>query len=125
MRILLIVVVAALVVGCSSTPQEDTSVPVAEDHVSTTGDNISAELASSWGRQADFFRKGHFTILDWSDAQALLRKKSYRGGKQYHTGWLAIYTVDNQKYLTKQPKLDDFFEFMKKTGLSTQGFGTE
>jgi hypothetical protein len=55
----------------------------------------------------------------------MLRTRDCRSGKQYHTGWLTIYTSDGSKFLTKQPSLDSFFRFMSDSGLSTEGFATE
>lgn len=95
------------------------------EKTSSSSNAIPAEIISSWGRQEEFFRKGNYTILEWNQAEVLLREKSHIGGKQYHTGWLTIYTSDGKKYLTKQPKIDFFFEFMKRNNLNDEGFGTE
>jgi hypothetical protein len=110
--------------GCPRPPLEVNPTGAAEKTTSTNA--IPAEISSSWGRQEEFFRNGNFTILEWKQAESLLRKKTYTGGKQYHTGWLTIYTSDGKKnYLTKQPKIDFVFEFMKKSNLNSEGFATE
>ena len=66
-----------------------------------------------------------FRTLDWAQAQELLLTGDIRGGKQYHTGWLTIYTRDGGKYLTKQPRLDELWLFMKEKKIKLDGFGTE
>jgi hypothetical protein len=97
-----------------------------ESPKTTTNDpNLPVGLVASWGNQKEFFIKGGFEILEWDAAKSELLKGYYRGGKQYHTGWLTIYMNDGRKYLTKQPRIGIFFEFMKESNLSTKGFGTE
>lgn len=125
MRTMLMLLVVAFFAGCSSDDPQLNSASNPPNSVTTSGDDIPSEVMSSWGRQRDFFRKGNFAILDWEEAKAVLRQGNLRGGKQYHTGWLTIYTHDERQYLTKQPKMDAFFTFMKKEGLSTKGFATE
>jgi len=93
--------------------------------VTTQSENLDAGLVVSWGRQKDFFVREDFEIIEWEEAKNKLLEGKYRGGKQYHTGWLTIYSLDDSKYLTKQPKLDALWEFMEANGLSTAGFGTE
>lgn len=92
---------------------------------STIASNLPQDLVNSWGNQKEFFIKEDFQILEWEAAKSELLKKNYRGGKQYHTGWLTIYMKDGRKYLTKQPQIDVFFDFMEESNLSTKGFGTE
>jgi hypothetical protein len=100
--------------------------PPATTATTTTRDpGIPDEVVASWGRQSGFFIDGGFEILEWEDAQALLRERDTAGGKQYHTGWLTIYTNAGRKVLTKQPEIDSFFRFMQEAGLPTTGFGTE
>jgi hypothetical protein len=82
-------------------------------------------LVASWGRQKEFFITNNFEILEWEAAKAELLKGGLRGGKQYHTGWLTIYTAGGRKLLTQQPAMDAFFDFMKQSRLPTAGFGTE
>ena len=84
-----------------------------------------ADVVESWGRQRDFFLEGGFEILSWEDAKALLLERTYTGGKQYHTGWLTIYTCDGRRVVTKQPEIDAFERFMRERSLPTTGFGTE
>ena len=110
--------------GCSnSEPSESAN----SQHTKTTTNTpeLPVELITSWGNQKDFFIKNDFEILKWDAAKSELLKEDYRGGKQYHTGWLTIYMNDGRKYLTKQPEIDVFFEFMSESKLSTKGFGTE
>lgn len=110
--------------GCSnSEPSESSN----SQHTKTTTNTpeLPVELITSWGNQKDFFIKNGFEILEWDAAKSELLKEYYRGGKQYHTGWLTIYMNDGRKYLTKQPEIDAFFEFMIESKLSTKGFGTE
>lgn len=85
----------------------------------------SWQACSSRSAQKDFFIEGDFEILAWEAAKSELRRQDYRGGKQYRTGWLTIYTDDGGKLLTKPPTIDAFFELMKETRLPTEGFGTE
>jgi hypothetical protein len=92
----------------------------------TTRDpGIPEDVGASWDMQRDFFIGGGFEILTWDDAKSLLRERDHRGSKQYHTGWLTIYTNDGRKVLAKQPAIDDFYRFMQESGLPTTGFGTE
>ena len=57
-------------------------------------------------------------------AKSELLRQDYRGGKQYHTGWLTIHTNDGGKLLTKPTTIDAFFELMKETRPPTEGFVT-
>lgn len=110
--------------GCSdSEPPKSTKSP--HTKVTTNDSNLPVDLVTSWGNQKEFFIKKGFEILGWNAAKSELLKRDYRGGKQYHTGWLTIYMNDGRKYLTKQPEIDVFFEFMSESKLSTKGFGTE
>ncbi len=110
--------VLSCIAGCSdSKPQRSEN--------TTNNPNLSQDLVNSWGDQKDFFIREDFQIVKWETAKSELLKKKYRGGKQYHTGWLTIYMKDGRKYLTKQPQLDVFYDFMEKSNLSTKGFGTE
>jgi hypothetical protein len=93
--------------------------------LTTQTKSLDNMLVESWGRQKTFFIEGNFEIIPWEEAQILLQKGNLRGGKQYHTGWLTIYSLDGRKYLTKPPVLDAFFQFMKQEGLSADGFAPE
>jgi hypothetical protein len=87
--------------------------------------DLISEIVESWGPQKNFFMSREFVILEWEPAKTLLLRKTYRGGKQYHIGWLTIYTNDGKSYLTRPPQLDDFFKFMKSARLPTEGFAPE
>jgi len=93
--------------------------------VTTQSNNLDKEIVESWGRQKDFFVEKNFAIIDWQDAKEILLSRKVRGGKQYHTGWLTIYTLDDDKYLTKQPNMDALWQFMQEYNLNIEGFGTE
>jgi len=99
--------------------------PAATSAATTLDPGIPDEVVASWGPQGSFFAEGGFEILEWEDAKALLRERDTAGGKQYHTGWLTIYTNGGRKVLTKQPEIDSFYRFMQESGLPTTGFGTE
>jgi len=124
MKTLVVIFVFVCLAGCSdSEPKKSAETPHA--HIAINDSNLSVNLFASWGNQKEFFIKEGFEILEWDTAKLELIKGDYRGGKQYHTGWLTIYMNDGRKYLTKQPQIDIFFEFMKESNLSTKGFGTE
>jgi len=125
MKVLFAVLILALLMGCKPDDADIRPTPPVPEGTQSTDATLPLDVVASWGRQKEFFLKGSFQILDWEAAKALLLQKNYRGGKQYHTGWLTIYMHDGKKYLTKQPKMDIFFQFMKDNNLSTQGFGTE
>ncbi len=124
MRFLIAILVCLCLAACSD---RESPKPAKSQQIKTTtkAPNLPADLVVSWGNQKEFFIKGEFEILEWDVAKSELLKGNYRGGKQYHTGWLTIYMNDGRKYLTKQPRIDAFFEFMKESNLSTKGFGTE
>ena len=111
--------------GCSPQSSKATPEPSPSKIIKTRDTDLPSDLVSSWAQQKNFFVKENFQILDWEDAKTLLRQKNYSGGKQYHTGWLTIYTDNEKKYLTKPPRMDIFFQFMKEENLGTEGFGTE
>ena len=124
MKVLIAILVFMCFAGCSDS--EPTKSINSQHTKTTTNDpNLPVDLVASWGNQKEFFVKEGFEILEWDAAKSELLKEDYRGGKQYHTGWLTIYMNDGRKYLTKQPQIDVFFEFMKESNLSTKGFGTE
>jgi len=125
-------VAAALLVGaaawcaagcCCRSGAEPVAVP--ESGLLTSDPSVPPEVVESWGMQRSFFIENGFEILEWEDATALLRRRSYTGGKQYHTGWLTIYTDDGRRFVTAQPGIDAFYRFMQSEGLPTTGFGTE
>jgi len=89
------------------------------------GGNPDEKIAESWGRQKDLFVKHNFKIISWVEAKNILLHRKLIGGKQYHTGWLTIYTQEDGKYLVKQPRMDALREFMESQGMKLQGFGTE
>jgi len=91
----------------------------------TQSNNLDKKIVESWGQQKNIFIKNNFEIIDWEKAKQILLKEKIRGGKQYHTGWLSIYTKNDRKYLVKQPKMDALQEFMMKERLKIEGFGTE
>ncbi len=91
----------------------------------TQSNNLDKNIVESWGRQKNFFIKTNFEIIDWAKAENILLHEKIRGGTQYHTGWLTIYTKDDRRYLVKQSKMDTLWEFMKTKGIKLQGFGTE
>jgi hypothetical protein len=125
MKTLLSIIIIGLLMGCSPQNSKVTPSPSPSKIIMTGDADLPDEVISSWEQQKSFFIKENFQILDWEAAKALLRQKNYSGGKQYHTGWLTIYTNDGNKYLTKQPSIDVFFQFMKEENLNTEGFGTE
>lgn len=96
-----------------------------EEKTTTQSENLDKKIIESWGRQKDFFIENNFEIISWEDAENKLLGGEYCGGKQYHTGWLTIYSLEGNKYLTKQPRIDAYWQFMKDNNLSTEGFGTE
>lgn len=77
------------------------------------------------GQAKDFFRDNNFIIIDWEVVKKILIQRKIKGGKQYHTGWLTIYTLDEEKFLTKQPQMDALWKFMEEQNLNLEGFGTE
>lgn len=91
----------------------------------TTDPGIPAPVLESWGRQADFFRSKPFEIVSWEEAQKILLSRECRGGKQYHTGWVTIYTKDGGRYLVKPPAIDNLFSFFKRHGMKGEGFAPE
>lgn len=124
MKAFIAISVCLCLAGCSH--RESGKQPDSEQAKAITNDpNLPLDLVASWGNQKEFFIKGELEIIEWDEAKSELLKRNYRGGKQYHTGWLTIYMNDGRKYLTKQPRIDIFFEFMKESNLSTKGFGTE
>lgn len=130
MRLALALVALVAAAGCGGpdggAPALPHAVQVDAPAIITTRDpGVPEEVAASWGMQRDFFTDGGFELLEWEDAKALLRERDYRGGKQYHTGWLTIYTNAGRKVLTREPAIDDFYQFMEESGLPTTGFGTE
>ncbi len=80
---------------------------------------------NSWGKQRDFFLREKHLVIFWETAQELLCKDTVTGGKQYHTGWLTIYTNNGKKYVTKQPAIDEFYRFTKQKKINVSGFGSE
>ena len=124
MRALAAISVCLCFIGCSVSecPQ-----PAGPQQIKTTTNDpdLPVDLVASWGNQKEFFIKEGFEILDWDVAKSELLKGNYRGGKQYHTGWLVILMNDGRKYLTKPPGINTFFEFMKKSKLNTKGFAPE
>ncbi len=125
MKTLLIIIIMTLLIGCSPQSSKVTPKPSPSKIITTRDVDLPSDVVSSWAQQKNFFIKENFQILDWEDAKTLLRQKNYSGGKQYHTGWLTIYTDNEKKYLTKPPRMDIFFQFMKEENLITEGFGTE
>lgn len=125
MREIIIILLIALFLplGCSN--QNNPVQSNNKEILTTQGSNLDENIVESWGRQKGFFIKNNFEIIDWAKAKNILLHEKIRGGKQYHTGWLTIYTKDDRKYLVKQPKMDDLWEFMEAKGIKLQGFGTE
>lgn len=121
--IIILIISFFLPLGCSNknNPAQSNN----EEIITTQGANLYEEIVESWGRQKEFFYKNNFEIIDWDEAENILLQEKIRGGKQYHTGWLTIYTTDDRKYLVKQPKVDALWEFMEAKGIKLQGFGTE
>lgn len=115
-------VVLFLQAGCS-----DRNPPAQNDKkmMTTRDGGLDAAMAASWGRQKEFFIKSELEVIGWAGAEDVLLHKKIRGGKQYHTGWLTIFTEDGGKYLVKQPEMDSLWKFMKAKGIELQGFGTE
>jgi hypothetical protein len=72
MRTMLMLLVVACFVGCSSDDPRLNSGSNPPNSVTTSDDDIPSEVMSSWGRQCDFFREGNFTILGWEEAKAVL-----------------------------------------------------
>ena len=83
-------------------------------------------MVESWGNQKDFYTKNNFEIITWERAKTILLTGSLRGGKQYHTGWLTIYSIfDEKKYLVKPPNIDYIWKFKEDEGITLQGFAPE
>ncbi len=87
--------------------------------------SMNPDIIESMGSQKEFFQSNNFKIVNWKEAKDILLNKKIKGGKQYHTGWLTIYTTNGEKYLVKQPKMDALWEFMKEKDVELEGFGTE
>ena len=79
----------------------------------------------SWGRQRQFFRDRNLTVVAWQEAQELLLLSDLRGGKEYLTGWLTIYTKSDDGYLTKPPSGVAFRRFAVQNAVPTEGFAPE
>ncbi|MFA6216432.1 MAG: hypothetical protein WDL87_02100 [Candidatus Omnitrophota bacterium] len=112
------------------TGKTDEQVSVAEQEkpalkLTTQSKHLDREMTRSWGNQKGFFIMKNLSIIDWEQAKTILLREEIRDGKQYHTGWLTIYTVKGARYLTKQPRIDLLFDFLKENKLSAKGFGTE
>ena len=121
--IIILIISFFLPLGCSK--QNNPAQSNNEEIITTQDANLDEEIVESWGRQKEFFYKNNFEIIDWDEAKNILLQEKIRGGKQYHTGWLTIYTTDDRKYLVKQPKMGALWEFMEAKGIKLQGFGTE
>lgn len=86
---------------------------------------IYRNLTSSFNNQKDYFIEKCF-LVSWDYAQEILLKGGLEGGKQYHSRWVTFKMErDGRLYLTKPPKIDYIFEFLKKNNLSDKGFATE
>jgi hypothetical protein len=108
----------------------DKQVPEAEQvkpalPLTTQSNNLDRAMTDSWGTEKAFFIMKNLSIIDWAEAKTILKEQQIRGGKQYHTGWVTIYTINGSHYLTKQPEMDLLFDFLKENKLSAEGFGTE
>ena len=81
----------------------------------------------SWGAQKNYFRSKEFVVIEWAEAINILTDKSinFKGGKQYHSGWLTIFCTSGENYITKQPHLDAYLELKKSRGLTLEGFASE
>ena len=124
MRALAAILACLCFIGCSVSECPQPAEP--QQIKTTTNDpDLPVDLVASWGNQTEFFIKEGFEMLDWDVAKSELLKGNYRGGKQYHTGWLVILMNDGRKCLTKPPGINPFFEFMKKSKLNTKGFAPE
>ena len=123
MEKIIIPFVLALLVGCSI--RGKSSQPEHGPKITTQSKDLEGNVIKSWGRQRDFFIERNFEIIEWEVAKSRLLEGNVTGGKQYHTGWLTIYTSDGRQYLTKQPKMDALWEFMEEKKLKIEGFGTE
>ena len=104
-----------------------------EDYDQKLGKNIKKRhkvkfhrnLTSSFNNQKDYFIEKCF-LVSWDYAKEILLKGGCEGGKQYHSGWVTFKMErDGRLYLTKPPKMDYIFEFLKKNNLSDTGFATE
>ncbi|MFA5118950.1 MAG: hypothetical protein WC695_08920 [Candidatus Omnitrophota bacterium] len=93
--------------------------------LTTQSNNLDRAMTDSWGTQKAFFIMKNLSIIDWAEAKTILKEKRIMGGKQYHTGWVTIYTINSVHYLTKPPKIDALFQFLKENKLSSEWFGTE
>ena len=93
--------------------------------LTTQSKELNQDIIDSWGNQKKYFIKQNFILIEWEEAKSLLRKGNISGGKQYHTGWLTIFTKDDKSYLTTQPKLDEVWNFIKENSLKIDGFCTE
>jgi hypothetical protein len=82
-------------------------------------------VAQSWGPQSDFFVKENFEITSWMAAQQMLLENRASGGKQYHSGWLAISTKDGRIVLTKPLNVNSVFDFARERRLNLDGFAPE
>ena len=86
---------------------------------------IDENTYESWGQQKEFFISKGFKKLVWEEAKKMLLNGNIVGGKQYHTGWLTLYAVNGDSYLTLQPRIDAVFEYAKQQNLQLKGFATE
>jgi len=111
-----------LLPGCSSRNEpEQGNIKI----ITTRDTDLDPEVVASWGRQKEYFLEDNREIIDWPKAEEILLSEKIRGGKQYHTRWLTIYTEDDRKYLVRQPEMDALWKFMEAKGMDLQGFGTE
>ena len=93
--------------------------------LTTRSPDLDATVVTSWGPQKHFFVEKELEIVTWEKAKELLLDGNARGGKQYHTGWVTIYNKDGTGYLTKPPKMDAIFEFLRAHHLKSDGFAPE
>ncbi|MEW6686124.1 MAG: hypothetical protein AB1393_07965 [Candidatus Edwardsbacteria bacterium] len=121
--IIILIIIFSLSQGCSN--QKNLLQSNKREIITTQSSNLDKNILESWRRQKEFFIKNSFEIIDWDETKNILLREKIKGGKQYHTGWLTIYTTDGSKYLVKQPKMDALWEFMEAKGIKLEGFGTE
>ncbi|MBN1378195.1 MAG: hypothetical protein JXA04_03075 [Gammaproteobacteria bacterium] len=107
-----------LLLGCTN--QGDTN-----DALTTQSKELDKELVESWGDQKEFFVNSDFEIISWDEAKKLLLGNTVKGGNQYRTDWLTIYTTDDKKYLVKQPEVDALWKFAGERDFDVIGFEAE
>jgi len=91
---------------------------------------VYRNVAESFKEQKEYFLKHErVQVTGWDYARQILlghgTYTGYSGGKQYHSGWVAIQMNNGMLFLTKPLQLDDIFSFMTEYNLNSEGFASE